>query len=248
MEGNFCENSLPLFSFHQAVQDDNMEEVKRFLSAKSCDSEEFGFKGQEYLVIEDEACSVANCKRTVKSRAPLVEDTICSDVNIRSPWRGRRRRTAIFYVRSLEMAEFLVSQGAVVKIQDKRGYTPLHFAHNPDIANFFLDQGLDIEAQTHDGNTPLYEAIVDNRIETARFLFERGANPYADTGFKTPWSEAKSRSKWHTFSLNRLIKDFDSYTPPKTNPSETSPNTDSSDISPTDDLSDIAKEETTGDN
>ena len=178
MEGNFCENSLPLFSFHQAVQDDNMEEVKRFLSAKSCDSEEFGFKGQEYLVIEDEACSVAHCKRTVKSRVSLVEDA--------------------------------------------RGYTPLHFAHNSDIAKFFLDQGLDIEAPSDIGSTPLRKAIIDNRIETARFLFEQGANPYSETGFKTPWSEAKLRSKWYTFSLNRLIKDFDEvYTPPKADQSDT---------------------------
>ena len=217
----------PLPNFHQAVQDDNMEEAKRFLSAKTCDSEEFKNKNLNYL----------------------AENAICSNVNFKIASRGwDNERTAIFYVRSLEMAEFLVSQGAVVKIQDKRGYTPLHFAHNPDIANFFLDQGLDIEAQTHDGNTPLYEAIVDNRIETARFLFERGANPYADTGFKTPLEEAQSESSWLTFKLNRLIKDFKSYTPPKTNPSETSPNTDSSDISPTDDLSDIAKKETTGDN
>ena len=237
MEGNFCENSLPLFSFHQAVQDDNMEEVKRFLSAKSCDSEEFGFKGQEYLVVEDEACSVAHCKKTVKSRALLVEDAICSDVNIRSPWRGGRHRTALFYVRSLEMAEFLVSQGAIVKIKDKRGYTPLHLAHNPAIAKFFLDQGLNIEAQAHNGDTPLYRAIVDNRIETARFLFEQRANPYADSGFKTPLEEAQSKSSWRTFKLNRLIKDFKAYTPPKANPSDIAPTADLSDA-----VSDTAKE------
>ena len=206
-DGIMLEDFHYIHDFHQAVQEDNIEEVKSFLSVKTCDSEEF--KGQR--------------------RDYLIEDKICSDVNFKSVRKGGANRTALFYVRSLKMAEYLVSEGAVVKVQDKRGYTPLHFAYNPYVANFFISQGSDIEAQAKDddeekGETPLYTAIRSERYDVAELLFKKGANPHAENNLgETPLSEAKSKSSWHTFRLNRLIKDFESYTPPQKNPSAVSP-------------------------
>ena len=131
--------------------------------------------------------------------------------------------TALFYVKSVEMAEYLISKGANINARNESQKTPLHTASNIAVAEFFLQNGLDIEAQTRDGDewsaTPLYYAVFDERYNVANFLFKKGANPNAGN-IKRPLDEAKSKSSWYTFRLNRLIKEFESYTSPETNQPE----------------------------
>ena len=173
-----------------AVEEDDMEEVKKLASVKKCSSFDENRGTTNWSAFKGE----------------------CFDANVKT-WYGT---TALFYVKSLEMAEYLVSQGADVKVQDDDENTPLHKAKTIAIAKFFLERGIDIEVKNEYKETPLYTAVKDERIETARFLFQQGANPHAKRkSGGTPLSEAKNRSKWHTFKLHKLIKLFESYTPPE---------------------------------
>ncbi|MCZ0931581.1 MAG: ankyrin repeat domain-containing protein [Oligoflexia bacterium] len=176
-----------------------MEEAKRLLSVESCSSEEF--KGNNL--------------------AYLARTGVCSDVNLTI---SVSRKTALFYVKSVKMAEYLISKGADINIKADYQETPLHTASNVPVAEFFLEKGLDIEAKEkdddeEDGYTPLYYAVFDERYDVAEFLFKKGANPHA--GEDTPLSEAESKSRWYTFRLNRLIKAFEDYTPSETDQSNT---------------------------
>ena len=178
-------------AFFLAVEENDIEEVKKLASVKKCSS--------------------FDPKENWDTNRSAFEGE-CFDANVKS-WNGK---TALFHVKSLEMAEYLVSQGAIVKVQDRYGYTPLHFAHTPAVAKFFLERGIDIEVKNEDKETSLFTAVEEERIETAKFLFQQGANPHAKTKLGgTPLSEAESQSKWHTFKLNKLIKLFKSYTPPE---------------------------------
>ena len=166
------------------------------------------------------------------------------DVNITG---GEDSLTALFYVNSLEMAEFLVSRGAKINVTDEDGDTPLHWQirirFEPEsiaIIRFLLEKGVDIDAQNKNGETPLYRAVYSN-VDLARFLFEKGANPYiADNEGNTPLSRAKIYSRWHTFSLNSLIEDFEAYTPPDTAKSDTSDTSDTKEPTPDIQQSDTA--------
>ena len=179
-------DNAPLPVLHAAVDKNEIEKVTEILSLEECGAD----------------------------KSKTAENGSCSDVNWESTTRGGRQRTAIFYVKSRKMLELIVSKGAEVKVNDIQGYTPLHFADNPEVADYFLDKGLDIEAKNVSGYTPLYRAIKDERYETARFLFEQGANPNAETNIKnTPLEEARSQSSKKTVKLNKLIKDFESYKP-----------------------------------
>ena len=110
-----CIGFVPLLPFMQAVEEDDMEKVKSLLSIESCSSEKFKDKDIDYL----------------------AKEGICSDVNV----RDLDGKTALFYVKSVEMAEYLVSQGADINIKDKYQETPLHTARNAEVAEFFIEKG-----------------------------------------------------------------------------------------------------------
>lgn len=198
--------SLPL-PLNKAVEDNDIEKVKVMLALGECSLD--GFKGER----GDNPLREVNERLYIMS---LMEKGMCFNVNFVSPVSWYSSKASLFYVKSLEMLELLLSYGADVNLKDGSGNTPLHVAHNPEIAKFFLDQGLDIEARNDSGWTPLHHAVNYERIAVARFLCKQGADPNAKSnGGWSPWGRANGNSRWHTFSLNRLIKDFKSCPTPK---------------------------------
>jgi len=146
-----------------AVKENDIEEVKRLLSGEKCPPDTWDVERSMNLG----KCYDANLKDT-------------------------SGETALFYIKTVAMAELLISKGA------------------------------DIEAKNNFGETPLYVAVDKKRYRMAAFLFGQGANPHtvAEDG-STPLLAAKFYSRWYTFRLNRLIEKFEAYSPPEETIEET---------------------------
>lgn len=91
----------------------------------------------------------------------------------------------------VEIAEFLIQQGANVNVRDKDGYTPLHNtadsfvkgrppkrteADRNRIAALLLKHGALVNANINHGDTPLHGAVETNNVALVQLLLENGAN------------------------------------------------------------------------
>ena len=98
------------------------------------------------------------------------------------------------YIYSVDILEFLINEFKL-DIHAKSSYltTSLHLAENPSVAKYLLDNGLDVDVRNKRKKTPLFYAISYERYDVVEFLFEKGANPYAEEKFfnSTPLSELK---------------------------------------------------------
>ncbi len=77
-----------------------------------------------------------------------------------------------FFVKSVEVAEALISAGADVRCRNKLGETSLHYARSLGIVNLFLEAGADVNAASHAGRLPL-QSVFHQDVAVA--LVEGGA-------------------------------------------------------------------------
>ena len=84
---------------------------------------------------------------------------------------------------NLEVARYLVFNGADVNALGCFGETPLHWAarheKNLEVAKFLVSKGANVNAKANDGNgdyTPLYLAEFRGNIQSALFLIAEGAD------------------------------------------------------------------------
>ena len=78
----------------------------------------------------------------------------------------------------VDIVRLLIEQGVDVNATDEFDEGPLHSAVNTgnlDIARLLLDHDADVDAESSSGFTPLNYAV-DNSLDVARLLIERGAN------------------------------------------------------------------------
>jgi len=78
---------------------------------------------------------------------------------------------------SKEVAELLVSKGAIVNAKDDDGYTPLHRTVSIEMAEYLVSKGADVNAENNYGDTPLHKAV---SREIAEFLVSKGADINAE--------------------------------------------------------------------
>ncbi len=79
----------------------------------------------------------------------------------------------------LELAEWLVSNGAEVNITSDAGITPLHMAARkgyPEITELLIANGADINANEFGIGTPLHEAASAGKMEILEILISNGAD------------------------------------------------------------------------
>src|SRR5262245_28039765 len=123
-----------------------------------------------------------------------------ADVNAKEKWRGQ---TALMWAAdagSAELTKFLISRKADVnaralandwptqmtgeprnQYRPTGGLTPLLYAARSgckDCVAALLDAGADVNRPNPDGVTPLIVAMDNFAFDTAKLLFERGANPH----------------------------------------------------------------------
>ena len=99
---------------------------------------------------------------------------------------------AAAYKGHVDIAEFLINNGANVNVKDKDGYTPLHnTAHSflrgdppksteadrNRTAALLLENGALVNATTNHGGTPLHLAVSTNNVGLVQLLLENGADP-----------------------------------------------------------------------
>ncbi|EAY09221.1 ankyrin repeat protein, putative [Trichomonas vaginalis G3] len=85
-------------------------------------------------------------------------------------------REAFHYGISIEIAEFLISQGADINARDNFGKTLLHYAvdhDNQEMMKFLILQNADVNIKDNDGMAPIHYA--DNK-ETIEYLILHGAD------------------------------------------------------------------------
>ncbi len=95
------------------------------------------------------------------------------DINIRMK-DGATPLLLAISLGQIEMALFLIHQGADVNIGDNEGITPIHLAaqfNNLDLVKRLIDKGANIYTRTQKGNYPLALAINGDNVEVAKFLF-----------------------------------------------------------------------------
>jgi len=89
---------------------------------------------------------------------------------------------------SVEVLQYLVSQGADVNAKNNKGDTPLHCAaiYNPsvEVLQYLVSQGADVNAKNKYGGTPLYNAASNHNDAILKYLVSQGAD--AGSGF---WSQ-----------------------------------------------------------
>jgi ankyrin repeat protein len=85
----------------------------------------------------------------------------------------------------VEVANFLLDNGANVNVTGPLRFSPLHFAHfvpegNLNLIQRLIDNGADVNAQGDNSITPLHYTALMGNIKVARLLIENGAhvNPY----------------------------------------------------------------------
>lgn len=127
------------------------------------------------------------------------------DVNIRRGDAEKKQYlTPLNSIRSVEMADFLVSHGALVNPAQSipplisaasRGLTP--------VVNFFLNQGADPNAVSDSGLTALYAAAgSDYYASTVELLLKSGANPNARfANGQTPLHQASGQGAVQVIKL-----------------------------------------------
>src|SRR5436190_22513074 len=123
-----------------------------------------------------------------------------ANVNAREKWRGQTALMWAADARSAELTRFLIKHKADVnaralandwpsqmtgeprnQYRPTGGLTPLLYAARAgctDCVQALLDAGADINKPNPDGVTPLIVAIDNLAFDTAKLLFERGANPH----------------------------------------------------------------------
>jgi tankyrase len=82
---------------------------------------------------------------------------------------------------NLEVAEFLLEQGADVNAQDKGGLIPLHNASSYghlDLAALLIKHNTTVNATDNWGFTPLHEAAQKGRTQLSALLLAHGADPF----------------------------------------------------------------------
>ena len=207
-----CTHDFPLPPLHQAVQRGDISEVKRLVEEEAVDM--YSDRKPNITVLE------------IASRAGQKEMILYfigkgMDINRRSSGGY----TALHHVKDIPTAKVLLDNGADINIQDNHGWTPLMNSISKDkikLAKFLIDKGADPNIpETDSGSTPLFLSIGKGKIELARLLFEKGANPYfEDRHGVTSLTLAKRIVGFFDFSLKKLIKDFEAYTPEKGTPNK----------------------------
>ena len=133
-----------------------------------------------------------------------------ADINLHHPEHGSLLHLAARAEEGEVLVGLLLDAGADPNGKDPNGDSvlPLVF-HRPKVVERLLDGGANVDSRDSDGRTALYLAIgTSNKPgypETVELLLDRGADPHADAGGRTPCQQAQ-RLRTPTPAAQRLLE------------------------------------------
>ncbi len=111
--------------------------------------------------------------------------------------RTKSGRTPLHRVCSLEIARYLVEQGAEVNAADNRGNRPITFAQSLGFVRFFVSSNAEIDFADRDGTTLLHRAVMKGNLPILRFLLKMDLDPYIkNNAGTTPLHLIFSQGTW----------------------------------------------------
>ncbi|MCP4259034.1 MAG: hypothetical protein GY774_16235 [Planctomycetes bacterium] len=87
--------------------------------------------------------------------------------------------TPLHYVTTVNVAEFLISNGANIHAESKTGETPLHTAAKAgciDVVELLIDNAANINTRDQRNYTPVHNAVWSGNTAVVELLFEKGAD------------------------------------------------------------------------
>jgi len=120
-----------------------------------------------YLLRRNDTAAV----RTLLDADPL-QTNACLD-------NGLSALMAAVAFHNLDMAELLISRGAVVRCGDDHLRAPIHYANwggDKDMIELLLENGAPIDTRAIGGASPLIHASLSDNFEMCKFLIEKGAD------------------------------------------------------------------------
>ena len=126
------------------------------------------------------------------------------DVNLHDPEQGSLLPLAARLEEAEVLVGLLLDAGADPNGKDPNGDTALHLSvSRPGVVERLLDGGADVDARDSNGLTALYLAIgrgggtrYPGYPETVEVLLDRGADPHADLGGRTPCQGAQQHEPY----------------------------------------------------
>ncbi|MDP0562568.1 MAG: ankyrin repeat domain-containing protein [Candidatus Endonucleobacter sp. (ex Gigantidas childressi)] len=130
------------------------------------------------------ACNEGNLELLKELHAQ--NSTICNH-RFLSYTNGERSPLLFFATQHnhVNIAEFLISNGADIYRRSVKGFSALHIAcayGSLDMAKFLLKNGAETESMDAKGNTPLIYAAYYGNLDLVKFLFDQNANINARSG------------------------------------------------------------------
>jgi ankyrin repeat protein len=104
----------------------------------------------------------------------------------------------------LEVAKYLLDQGAEVNARNKHGYSALHFVKSKAMAEVLVSKGAEVNMTENYGLTPLHDAVLEGYTDIVEFLISKGAdvNVIENKGF-TP---LKMAVKYHLPEIEAILR------------------------------------------
>src|SRR3954447_22198999 len=157
-------------ALHAAVRAGNLKEVTRLLDAGVDVNSPDDLGGTPLLT----ACW--------SGHAPIVSLLLSRGANVNAIHREAGASALQYAVLKgrPDLVELLLRAGADVARRYRGGQTVLHLAAartSVPVLDQLITARADLAATDDRGNTPLDEAVLHNRLETARCLLDRGASP-----------------------------------------------------------------------
>lgn len=105
----------------------------------------------------------------------------------------------------LEIAKYLIENGADVNARSADGMTPLHYVNNVEIAKLLVEKGSDPNAEDLFGFKPLYYAGNRHNVDVAKCLVEAGKVKKAAAIQTSEIGQLSQAVKGNNFELVRML-------------------------------------------
>ena len=162
---------LTVTEFHEAVQDGDLEKVKKMLDEEPnsirllANSKDRYGNTLLFLAVLDGKIEMAKC---------LIDNG--ADVDMKSTSDGATPLHLAAIYGEIEIVKSLIDNGAQVDLKDPVGSTPLHcavFTAQIEVVKCLIEHGAQVDSRDKNNKTPSDKAVQRGHYEIATYLLEK---------------------------------------------------------------------------